>query len=247
VFLFDFYVIDLDTITMDLDAFKDVSIDCEFPQTVILNNVPGVEFLWSNGSQGNSFIINGPGGYSVYAIGPCGIIDFDSIFITPVGEPTINTFNYNLCPDEEISLVPNFYSNNGYAWNTGDTTFSIVVDSIGVYKVIGIENCSQIENVFIIRHDQNCVMLYIPNVFTPNNDGKNDLFIIKGIALGDVFELSIFNRWGQRVFFSNNIEDSWDGTYMNEPVPNGVYVGVLKYSTYRGELKQKGFQLNLLR
>jgi trimeric autotransporter adhesin len=68
-------------------------------------------------------------------------------------------------------------------------------------------------------------MFYIPNSFTPNGDGRNDAFRPYGEGLvWDTFEMRIFNRWGQQVFWSKNIENAWDGTFNGTQAENGVYV-----------------------
>ena len=64
--------------------------------------------------------------------------------------------------------------------------------------------------------------LYIPNAFTPNGDGVNDYFmpILKSVV---TVEFSIYNRWGEEIFYSRELRPRWDGTYKGVPVPNDVY------------------------
>ncbi|MDX2247847.1 MAG: PKD domain-containing protein [Bacteroidia bacterium] len=65
--------------------------------------------------------------------------------------------------------------------------------------------------------------IFVPNAFSPNNDGNNDDFLVylPNIANG---ELSIFNRWGQLLYRTSDLSAGWDGTYNGKPVPEGVYV-----------------------
>ena len=66
--------------------------------------------------------------------------------------------------------------------------------------------------------------MYLPNAFSPNKDGKNDLLNI--IHLG-VFELDVFriyNRWGELVYETNDLKKGWNGYFKSEPAPIGVYV-----------------------
>jgi gliding motility-associated-like protein len=65
--------------------------------------------------------------------------------------------------------------------------------------------------------------VYIPNAFTPNGDGINDTFGIKGEGAFE-YSLVIFNRWGEKIFESNNPNQQWDGTYKSLPVQPGEYV-----------------------
>jgi gliding motility-associated-like protein len=71
----------------------------------------------------------------------------------------------------------------------------------------------------------------IPNAFTPNGDGLNDKFKIIGIPDENITEYNfrIFNRWGQIVFETNDIDDAWDGTSKGEMCPAGVYVWEIFY------------------
>jgi gliding motility-associated-like protein len=75
--------------------------------------------------------------------------------------------------------------------------------------------------------------VYIPNVFSPNGDGKNDLFrpAMRGFAESD---LNIYNRWGERLFQSRD-NTGWDGTYRGQPVPKGVYMYTLSVLNLYGE------------
>lgn len=61
----------------------------------------------------------------------------------------------------------------------------------------------------------------VPNIFTPNNDGINDVLSIQSKTIS--LELDIYNRWGKKIFQSNNVENQWDGTYNGENLSSGVY------------------------
>jgi gliding motility-associated-like protein len=65
--------------------------------------------------------------------------------------------------------------------------------------------------------------IFIPSAFTPNDDGINDSFGVKGEGIQN-FKLLIYDRWGQVIYSSTDPKEHWDGKYNNEPVENGVYV-----------------------
>ena len=67
------------------------------------------------------------------------------------------------------------------------------------------------------------VSVYIPNAFTPDGDGLNDIFIPVGKGITE-YTLQIFDRWGELIFQSSDFNKGWDGTYKSEPVPMGSYV-----------------------
>ena len=65
--------------------------------------------------------------------------------------------------------------------------------------------------------------IYIPNAFTPNGDGINDIFKIETLKVFSEFHLYIYNRWGEKLFESNNKDLGWDGTFKDKLVPFGIY------------------------
>ncbi len=86
--------------------------------------------------------------------------------------------------------------------------------------------CDTAEVVLYIEETENC---YIPNAFTPNGDGSNDRFIIP--CLDNVQQkaaLSVFNRWGNLVYQTDNYLSDWEGTHRDQPLPNGTYFYILK-------------------
>ena len=75
------------------------------------------------------------------------------------------------------------------------------------------------------------IFLYIPNSFTPNNDGRNDVFLVKATGEIDLFSMKIFDRWGELVFSTTDINQGWvgnsiDGVYY---LTSGVYSYVIEY------------------
>jgi len=80
----------------------------------------------------------------------------------------------------------------------------------------------------------------IPNAFTPNNDGKNDCFGLKYWSRITSMQFEIFNRWGQRVFFTSDPTGCWDGTYNGVPQPPGGYIYQIRATTICGTATRKG-------
>jgi gliding motility-associated-like protein len=74
--------------------------------------------------------------------------------------------------------------------------------------------------------------LYVPNAFTPNGDGFNDIFDIKGEEISS-FQLRVFDRWGLLIFESNSLNNQWDGSYNGQPVQMDVYVWKVEYTDYQ--------------
>jgi len=128
---------------------------------------------------------------------------------------------------------------NPVATPTDDITYTVTI--------LGANNCSASDSVEVVI--KNAITIWIPNVFTPNGDGLNEEFITKmSKGFDDDFELSIFNRWGNLLFESNNFLNGWDGTYGGELVPSGTYVYSISYHDKNQMITiKKNGMLNLLR
>lgn len=125
----------------------------------------------------------------------------------------------------EILSVDDIYTD--YLWNTGETTPSITVTSPGEYSVTVIKNnCSGTDHYLISP----CVFsIYLPNAITPSlPDGNNDYFCLdertQNLIDGNQFNIRIFNRWGDLVFYSNDKAFKWDGSYNGKIFYNNVYI-----------------------
>lgn len=104
--------------------------------------------------------------------------------------------------------------------------------SVSKYRVIahqmGMENIQSVSNTITVIERSK---YYIPNAFTPNGDGLNDTFGIIGKGITN-YHLQIYNRWGNLIFESTDTQVQWDGSYLDELVPEGTYVYKI---TGRGE------------
>ncbi len=89
-------------------------------------------------------------------------------------------------------------------------------------------------------------IVYVPNAFTSNGDGLNDDFKWVPVFVKD-FSIQIYNRWGQRVFETNNKNEPWDGKLNGQPCPEDVYFYTLRYSGWEGSDKSKSGTFTLLR
>jgi gliding motility-associated-like protein len=87
---------------------------------------------------------------------------------------------------------------------------------------------------------------FVPNAFTPNGDGNNDVFMVFGEGIGSV-ELNVFNRWGEKVYESNNQFDGWNGTYKGELQNTGVFVYTVTATYLDGKKMDKTGTVTLVR
>jgi gliding motility-associated-like protein len=123
----------------------------------------------------------------------------------------------------------------------------VTIDSTTIFVVTGTDanGCSGKDSVWVNVTRGGLPLFVLPNAFTPNNDGKNDCFGIRRWGNVKVQQLSIYNRWGQVVFETNDPAKCWDGRYKGERQPTGGYVYVIKAQSFCGGIVRKGLVMLL--
>jgi gliding motility-associated-like protein len=108
--------------------------------------------------------------------------------------------------------------------------------------------CVEERTVHIDAYSEGCIEsdAFIPNTFTPNDDGENDLFRVKGLKLSEVY-LAVYNRWGEKVFETNDLSKGWDGRYKGRPADVGVFGWYLKVKCLNGAETFKKGNVTLIR
>ncbi|TVQ51298.1 MAG: gliding motility-associated C-terminal domain-containing protein, partial [Saprospirales bacterium] len=132
-------------------------------------------------------------------------------------------------------------------WSIGDISSEIRISEGGLYsfEAITYDDCG----VYAEKWIEDCPsrQVYIPNAFSPNNDGVNDEWTIYTAAEAVEFEVQIYNRWGAKVFEQKGPSISWDGSYRNEILPGGVYVFQLRLIFSDGEIVDRIGEVMLVR
>ncbi len=88
--------------------------------------------------------------------------------------------------------------------------------------------------------------IFIPNSFSPNGDGLNDLLKVYGYTISDM-QFMVFNQWGEKIFESRNQATGWDGRYKGQIQPAGVYIYVCRLTLRDGSVIQRKGSINLIR
>jgi gliding motility-associated-like protein len=119
-----------------------------------------------------------------------------------------------------------------YLWTTNPAQTTPKADSIyfGKYfvNIIDALGC-EIQDTVYIEPGPCCEEVFIPTAFSPNGDQINDVFQLITAAGLELHQFEIFNRWGQKVWYTNNYYDIWDGTFRGEPCPVETYHYVFHY------------------
>jgi len=151
--------------------------------------------------------------------------------ISIINTPTLNLIDDTIiCLDETLLLVPESNVNVSYLWQDNSTNSQFLVEEEGVYYVDAIIfPCPAIrDSVTISKKDCNCYF-YLPNSFTPNDDAKNDVLKAEYTCDFKSFNFAIYNRWGEKLFETNNPSNGWNGYFKGELLPAGVYICKVNY------------------
>ncbi|MFN8286003.1 MAG: gliding motility-associated C-terminal domain-containing protein [Chitinophagales bacterium] len=158
-------------------------------------------------------------------------VQFTSTF-SPYSTSVINSYNWS--PSTGLSCIdcPNPVLN----------PYNRVTDF--VLTITYNDHCTATATVRVLV--ENGLPVYIPNAFTPNGDGNNDIFLIYGEGIKTV-DLKVFNRWGELVFDSNNQFNGWDGSYKGVMQNNAVYSYVANITYLDGKKVQRIGSITLVR
>jgi gliding motility-associated-like protein len=104
-----------------------------------------------------------------------------------------------------------------------------VVSDTGVYivELITADGCDSTITV-LVQFDPNESLIKLPDTFTPNNDGFNDILFAYTTFQLEFFTMSVFDSWGENVFNSTSIEVGWDGSFKGQPMNGGVFVVIVR-------------------
>jgi gliding motility-associated-like protein len=224
---------------------------------VHLTGSGGSSYLWSTGEGTAAITVNAPGTYILTAINACGTdtakadIDADPIAALFTADPvsgmaplTVNLTN--LSSGSPASFAWDF----GNGSNSSLVSPSVLYNDGGTYVITLIATSSagcHASYALNIEVGENPSSLNIPNVFSPNGDKTNDVFLVQGAFL-ESFEATILDRWGKQVAHWNNPTDGWDGTDENgNPVSEGTYFYLITATGTDDKTYNENGQLTLFR
>ena len=210
-----------------------ISWNCQASDTIVINQLPpvssaldtticyGVKYFAGGGLQTTA------GTYidTLQTAEGCDSIKITNLSVKPRIPVDIGS-NRSICPGETITLHATV-SNATYAWQDGTVDSLYTVTQPGIYWVeVTYNQCTAGDTVHITECPAE---LWFPTAFSPNGDGTNDVFRPRGISIAS-FHMEIFNRWGQMIFETSDIEKGWDGTTRGSISEAGTYSFVATYT-----------------
>ncbi len=126
--------------------------------------------------------------------------------------------------------------------NSFNPTASPTITTTYTVTIIDSSGCPKSSTITIYVISMKCTLddAFVPNTFTPNGDGQNDILYVRSISLAQIY-FAVYDRWGQLVFETNDIKTGWDGIYKGNPANSDVFAWYLTAKCFSGEeLKKKG-------
>lgn len=211
---------------LEITSSKNPICEGETVELYVESSTSPLFLLWDNGLLGDTIRVK-PSETTLYTVygNALDCLDTTDFEIEVIPHQTIYLGEDDfLCTGEERFF--NLDSLNGtFLWSTDELTNSITITEPGFYWVfIDDRGCTLSDTI----EYKECSEIKVPNIFTPNNDNINDYFvpITKGI---DTLIISVFDRWGKKVFQTEDFETGWDGKIGGSLAPEGQYYWYIYY------------------
>lgn len=231
--------------TFHVGLFKDVvktshdSIVCRtaLPFRPQISSIPGaVKYEWSTGDSTQTITVTDTGTYWCQAQRDC-------LFYVDTFRLRHKIWNEvaDLGPDSLVCRSKNYKGyilgvthtdDTKYTWSTGDTVCCIKPNTTGTYYLYITDGCTSSSDTVNLEYINCDECIFHANAFTPNNDGHNDYFRAFSRCILKSFEMTIFDRFGQVMFKTNQLNTGqWDGTYNGQDVQVGTYFYQILYKS----------------
>jgi gliding motility-associated-like protein len=182
----------------------------------------------NNTNQSTYFVYN-PGFYAVTAtVGHCVFKDSLNVVFNDTLKLSLAK-DTTLCQGETFIIQPKTNTAD-YTWQDGSKTPAFTATQTGVYRIIAQNGCGRDTAEMNIVFDPCPCTLLLPNAFTPNGDGVNDNFRPLHACDMENYSMTIFNRYGERIYFTKDPLQGWDGKIRGSLLNMGAYVWTVSYT-----------------
>lgn len=205
-------------IIMDLGSD---TVVCRSSNYVLDPGVSNYDVSWNDQSVQPTFLVERTGWYSATAMNTCGVYS-DSVFVqvdTIIAPIVLDSL---ICLKDTVTIDLSHYDND-IIWFDGSTDRVRRFAEEGVYSIQIFNECGVFDRDFQIDVSNCDCPVYLANSFTPNGDDLNENYkIVYDCDIKD-FSFEIKSRWGERIFYTEDPTEEWDGTFKGKPVAVGVY------------------------
>jgi gliding motility-associated-like protein len=188
------------------------------------------KYSWSNGSDDSTIVISAAGIYYVDVILDEVTMRDSVVVIAPAAMPREK--DTSVCPTG-IPLKLTAPLNGNYAWSNGSNDATIMVNQSGTYSVDVTNECGTFPFTWNVSPGTCACEVFVPTVFTPNGDGRNDYFRASHYCNFELYDFyfRVYNRWGEMVYSSFDVNDKgWDGTRKGVVQPLDTYFWTVSYT-----------------
>jgi len=226
-----------DTVNIELEALPIVNLGtdtiiCGKVNIVLGSKEIALKYLWSTGDTDSRILVTKPDKYWLKVSGKT-CKNQDTIIIQIRNKLTIELGPpIELCANDTFRLRTRINDTLNYStvWNTGETSSAIFLTMTGTYSVVIRDKlCNFVVSdsikVKLYNGEGN---IYVPNAFTPNGDGLNEIFKpISDVSSYNYYRFLVFNRWGEKLFDTDDSNSGWDGTFGGKICLHDVYMWTL--------------------
>ena len=193
---------------------------------------------WTTGEDGIQISVSQSGKYGVTVVNPGGCTATKEVNITFLPKPFVEA-GPDVSSDCVDGVLLNGVGEGAPLWEpaeglSNDYTFDVrafPINTTMYYLTVDNGTCKAIDSLIVYAE---CSSVYVPSAFSPNGDGLNDTFNAIGMDLKD-FKLMVYNRWGEKIFETQDLSFGWDGKYKGDASPFGLYVWELEAKDKNGK------------
>lgn len=208
----------------EIGADTTICAGTSYRKNLIVN---GASVNWSDNSTDSSKVIDKSGIY--WAVLTKGICSYsDSFAVQSINAPVVNLGGDSLLCGDGVKYINVLAPEATYTWSDAYSGGGIrEITNSGSYTVVVTNKCgTATDDINLTFLDYAC-QIFVPNAFSPNNDGLNDLFQASGNV--EIIALEVYNVWGEKMYEGKDGVFAWDGNYSNKVAPVGRYYFFLRY------------------
>ena len=246
----------VDSVLIEVDEVPYLYVDsviqiCSSQNAVVLADTDAEEIFWSNGDVGPTTEITEPGTYQIIASNN-GCISESEFLVEQIASQSFDLFrDTSICMGSEFELSITNPDLHEFRWNDGSTEPEFRIYHEGVYWIDfkDANQCEYRDSIVVEEHICEEIEVFIPNIFSPNGDGNND--VLKSFIGSNYpilkFTMQVYDRWGNQIFNSTDPDQGWDGRSDGQLVANQVYVCIVQLTYQHPEgIREDHFSSDVL-